>query len=96
MVVYLSLEPKVIIADGTVSMVDASLRVNFRKYNFKNNQNISVLYITHDLTTAHQLYDDIMILYKGNMLRLAQLIVWLENLLTCIQTLSWINSFPRP
>ena len=65
----LSLEPKVIIADEPVSMVDASLRATILEsiYNFKNNQNISVLYITHDLTTAHQLCDDIMILYKGNM-----------------------------
>jgi len=65
----LSLEPKVIIADEPVSMVDASLRATILEsiYNFKNNQKISVLYITHDLTTAHQLCDDIMILYKGNM-----------------------------
>ena len=50
-------------------MVEASLRATILEsiYNFKNNQNISVLYITHDLTTAHQLCDDIMILYKGNM-----------------------------
>ena len=65
----LSLEPKVIIADEPVSMVDASLRATILEsiYNFKNNQKISVLYITHDLTTAHQLCDDIMILYRGNM-----------------------------
>ena len=65
----LSLEPKIIIADEPVSMVDASLRATILEsiYNFKNNQKISVLYITHDLTTAHQLCDDIMILYKGNM-----------------------------
>ena len=65
----LSLEPKIIIADEPVSMVDASLRATILEsiYNFKNNQDISVLYITHDLTTAHQLCDDIMILYKGSM-----------------------------
>tara|TARA_B110000438_G_C15707651_1_gene603888 strand:+ start:42 stop:911 length:870 start_codon:yes stop_codon:yes gene_type:complete len=65
----LSLEPKIIIADEPVSMVDASLRATILEsiYNFKKNQNISVLYITHDLTTAHQLCDDIMILYKGKM-----------------------------
>ena len=41
---------KVIIADEPVSMVDASLRATILEsiYNFKNNQNISVLYITHD------------------------------------------------
>ena len=65
----LSLEPKIIIADEPVSMVDASLRATILEsiYNFKKNQDISVLYITHDLTTAHQLCDDIMILYRGNM-----------------------------
>ena len=65
----LSLEPKIIIADEPVSMVDASLRATILEsiYNFKKIQDISVLYITHDLTTAHQLCDDIMILYRGNM-----------------------------
>ena len=65
----LSLEPKIIIADEPVSMVDASLRATILEsiYNFKNIQDISVLYKTHDLTTAHQLCDDIMILYKGSM-----------------------------
>ena len=33
--------------------------------NLRKNHNISIIYITHDLTTAYQVADNIMILYKG-------------------------------
>tara|TARA_Y100000590_G_scaffold43521_2_gene46327 strand:- start:7169 stop:8176 length:1008 start_codon:yes stop_codon:yes gene_type:complete len=61
------LRPKVIIADEPVSMVDASLRATILEElkNLRKNHSISIIYITHDLTTAYQVADNIMILYKG-------------------------------
>jgi len=59
--------PKVIIADEPVSMVDASLRALIldNMLHLKRDLGISFLYITHDLSTAYQISDDIFILYLG-------------------------------
>ncbi len=61
------LRPSLIVADEPVSMVDASLRAMILDImlRMKNEQNISFLYITHDLSTAYQVGDDICILHKG-------------------------------
>jgi peptide/nickel transport system ATP-binding protein len=59
--------PRLIIADEPVSMVDASLRATILGSLRKLNQEfgISVLYITHDLTTAYQISQNIIVLYGG-------------------------------
>ena len=61
--------PKIILADEPVSMVDASLRATILASLQKLNQEfgISVIYITHDLTTAYQISDNIIILYRGSL-----------------------------
>ncbi len=61
------LKPKIIVADEPVSMVDASLRATILETLCTMNQDlgISILYITHDLTTAYQIADNIIVLYKG-------------------------------
>src|SRR6516162_7423329 len=65
----LSLAPKLIIADEPVSMVDASLRAtilgSLRK--LTDEHGISVLYITHDLATAYQVSDAILVLYRAHL-----------------------------
>jgi len=60
--------PKVILADEPVSMVDASLRATILASLQRLNREfgISVIYITHDLTTAYQISDNIIILYRGS------------------------------
>lgn len=60
--------PRLIIADEPVSMVDASLRATILESLDKLNRElgISILYITHDLTTAYHVGDDILILYRGS------------------------------
>jgi peptide/nickel transport system ATP-binding protein len=62
------LKPRLIVADEPVSMVDASLRAMILDImlRLKNEQNISFLYITHDLSTAYQVCDEIFILYQGS------------------------------
>lgn len=64
----LLLKPKLIIADEPVSMIDASLRAtvldNLRKLNTEFG--ISIIYITHDLTTAFQISHSLIVLYRGD------------------------------
>jgi len=64
----LLLRPRLIIADEPVSMIDASLRAtvldNLRQLN--EEFGISIIYITHDLTTAYQISHNIIVLYSGS------------------------------
>lgn len=61
------LKPGLIVADEPVSMVDASLRAMILDImmRLRDEYNISFLYITHDLSTAYQIGNDIHILYQG-------------------------------
>jgi peptide/nickel transport system ATP-binding protein len=63
----LLLRPRVIIADEPVSMIDASLRATVlgNLLQLKREFGISLIYITHDLTTAYQISDRIVVLYRG-------------------------------
>jgi peptide/nickel transport system ATP-binding protein len=59
--------PSLLIADEPVSMVDASLRmsiVNLFKA-LRDDLQVSIVYITHDLTTAYYISDRIIIMQKG-------------------------------
>lgn len=68
----MALKPRIIIADEPVSMVDASLRATILESLLKLNQElgISLVYITHDLTTAYQVGDNILVLYRGDITEL--------------------------
>jgi peptide/nickel transport system ATP-binding protein len=60
------IKPKLIVADEPVSMVDASLRASILDVMMRlRDEGISFLYITHDLSTAYQIGDQIFILYQG-------------------------------
>jgi len=63
----LLIRPRVIVADEPVSMVDASLRAtiltSLRELHDKFG--ISLIYITHDLTTAYQVSQNVIVLYRG-------------------------------
>jgi oligopeptide/dipeptide ABC transporter ATP-binding protein len=63
----LLMKPKLIIADEPVSMVDASLRATILDSLRVLNRDfgISLIYITHDITTAYQLSENIIVLYRG-------------------------------
>jgi peptide/nickel transport system ATP-binding protein len=62
------MNPKLIIADEPVSAVDASLRAMILDVMLKlrDDLGVSFLYITHDLSTAYQIGDDIFVLYQGS------------------------------
>jgi len=59
--------PKVLVADEPVSMVDASLRMSIVNLfqDLKNKLGTSIIYITHDLATAYYISDRIAIIHKG-------------------------------
>ena len=64
--------PKLIVADEPVSMVDASLRmsiVNLFKQ-LRDELGVSILYITHDLATAYYVSDRIAIMFRGNIVEM--------------------------
>jgi len=63
------LRPKIIVADEPVSMLDASLRATVLKImlDMKEKYDTSFLYITHDLSTAYYMADEVIVLYQGNM-----------------------------
>jgi peptide/nickel transport system ATP-binding protein len=60
--------PKLLIADEPVSMIDASLRMEIINImlDLKQKLKMSILYITHDLATAYYVSDDIAIMYRGS------------------------------
>ena len=63
----LLIRPRVIIADEPVSMVDASLRATILASlrELHDEFGISLIYITHDLTTAYQISQNVIVLYRG-------------------------------
>ena len=63
----LLLKPRLLIADEPVSMVDASLRANILETlrNLQRDHGVSIIYITHDLTTAYHIAKSIVVLYRG-------------------------------
>ena len=64
----LLIRPRLIIADEPVLMVDASLRATILGSLRELNRafGISLIYITHDLTTAYQISENIVVLYRGS------------------------------
>jgi peptide/nickel transport system ATP-binding protein len=66
----LLLRPKLIIADEPVSMIDASLRATVlaNLNQLTEEFGISIIYITHDLTTAYQISNHIIVLYSGSVM----------------------------
>ena len=66
----LSLDPKIIVADEPTSMLDVSIRMEvleiFAKMRKENN--LTVLFITHDLASARYLADRIIVLKNGKII----------------------------
>lgn len=66
----LVLRPKLLVADEPVSMVDASLRANILETlrGLQRNYGVSIIYITHDLTTSYHIANSIVVLYRGSVM----------------------------
>ncbi|MFH2039540.1 MAG: ABC transporter ATP-binding protein [Chloroflexota bacterium] len=61
------LEPKLLVADEPVSMLDASVRVEILKLfqGLQEKHDLSVIYITHDLATVSYFSSRIFVMYAG-------------------------------
>ncbi len=67
------LEPKLIVADEPVSMLDASVRVEILKLleKLQESHDLAVIYITHDLSTVRYFSKRIFVMYAGNVVEKA-------------------------
>jgi peptide/nickel transport system ATP-binding protein len=77
----LLLKPRLLIADEPVSMVDASLRANILETlrNLQRDHGVSIIYITHDLTTAYHIAKSIIILYRGSVMEAGDIDTVIKN-----------------
>lgn len=75
------LRPRLIVADEPVSAVDASLRAMILDImlRLRDQQNISFLYITHDLSTAYQISDIMYVLFQGTTVERGSASAIIEN-----------------
>jgi peptide/nickel transport system ATP-binding protein len=65
----LMLEPQLLIADEPTSALDASLRVSVLNLlkDLRQSQNMSIIFITHDIGQAYYLADRMLVMYQGEM-----------------------------
>ena len=68
----LILNPKLVIADEPVSMIDLSTRAEilYMMKELQEKRNISYIYITHDLSTARYFADRIAVMYLGKIIEI--------------------------
>ncbi|WP_163512296.1 ABC transporter ATP-binding protein [Fodinicola acaciae] len=63
----LAARPRVLLADEPVSMLDVTIRLGVLTLidQLREENNLAVLYITHDLATARQFTSELMVMHKG-------------------------------
>lgn len=63
----LAYRPKLIIADEPVSMLDVSIRIGLLNVmaGLRDEQGVSLLYITHDIASARYVSDRLLVMYAG-------------------------------
>ena len=64
----LAVNPKLILADEPVSMLDVSIRAGVLNMmaRLRAEQGVSILYITHDLASARYIADRVIVMYAGH------------------------------
>lgn len=75
------LEPKLLVADEPVSMLDASVRVEILKLlrGLQMTHDLAVIYITHDLSTVRYFSEYIFVMYAGQVIEKARVDELLKN-----------------
>jgi peptide/nickel transport system ATP-binding protein len=66
----LAVEPKVLLGDEPISMLDVSIRLEMLNLldRLRAEDGLALLYITHDIASARYLCDDIVVMYAGRMI----------------------------
>jgi oligopeptide/dipeptide ABC transporter ATP-binding protein len=64
----LAVQPKLILADEPVSMLDVSIRIGVLNMmaSLRDQEGVSLLYITHDLASARYVADRVIVMYAGH------------------------------
>ncbi|MFW6069086.1 MAG: ABC transporter ATP-binding protein [Chloroflexota bacterium] len=75
------MEPKLLVADEPVSMLDASVRVEILRLlrKLQETHNLAVIYITHDLSTVRYFSEHIFVMYAGEIIEFATMEDLLRN-----------------
>ena len=65
----LAVQPKLILADEPVSMLDVSIRAGVLNMmaKLREQEGVSLLYITHDIASARYVADRVMVMYAGHL-----------------------------
>jgi len=65
----LAYRPKLILADEPVSMLDVSIRIGLLNVMaaLREDEGVSILYITHDLASARYVADRLLVMYAGHL-----------------------------
>jgi peptide/nickel transport system ATP-binding protein len=63
----LAVEPRVLVADEPVSMLDVSIRLGVLNLlaDLRDQEHLAILYITHDIASARYLADTVVVMYAG-------------------------------
>ncbi len=63
----LAVEPKVMLADEPISMLDVSIRIGILNLmaKLRDDDNIAFMFVTHDLASARYFADETMVMYAG-------------------------------
>ncbi len=74
------MDPKLLVADEPVSMLDASVRVEILRLlrKLQESHNLAVIYITHDLSTVRYFSEYIFVMYAGEIVEFARMSDLLE------------------
>lgn len=75
------MEPKLVVADEPVSMLDASVRVEILRLlrTLQEAHGLSLIYVTHDLSTVRYFSERIFVMYAGNVIEQAVVSRVLDN-----------------
>jgi oligopeptide/dipeptide ABC transporter ATP-binding protein len=77
----LVLEPHLLLADEPVSMLDVSIRAEIINLlaDLRRSRNISVIFITHDLSTVGYFADRVAVMYLGRIVEIGSMSAILKN-----------------
>jgi len=66
----LAARPRVLLLDEPVSMLDVSIRLGILNLlrTLKDEEQLAVLYITHDIASARYFADDVLVMYRGHII----------------------------
>src|ERR1019366_6347813 len=69
----LCVEPKVLLADEPISMLDVSVRLGVLNLlrGLCDDEQLAILYITHDIASARYLAEEIIVIYAGQVVERA-------------------------